>query len=57
MMHVPRLTSVIRTTAMQNVTKLAELVAQLLMLLTAGFATLAGAFSPALVAVLAWMSL
>jgi hypothetical protein len=42
---------------MQNVTKLAELVAQLLMLLTAGFATLAGAFSPALVAVLAWISL
>ena len=42
---------------MRNVTRLAELVAQLLMLLTAGFAALAGAFSPALVTVLAWMSL
>ena len=43
-------------TKMCNVTRLAELVAQFLMLMTAGFAALAGAFSPALVAMLAWIS-
>jgi hypothetical protein len=40
-------------TMMRNLTRLTELVAQFLMLLTAGFVTLAGVFGPALVSLLA----